>query len=227
MAMLAAVDTRLAAAAARSRSLPVAIFLVLALAPIVAAFGAETYLLGLFTRVMIFAIAAMALDFICGYGGLVSFGHAAFVGIGAYAVGILGFHGVTDMLITLPAALAVSALFAFLTGTICLRTTRRLFHHDHARLRADGLFHRRLAGALRRRRRPDAQGAQHAARLPDLRQRPRVLLRRAGVPARRLSALPRAWSRSRFGRVLRGARENPTRMATIGFDVFRYRASPT
>ena len=56
----------------------------MALAPIAAAFGAETYLLGLFTRVMIFAIAAMALDFICGYGGLVSFGHAAFVGIGAY-----------------------------------------------------------------------------------------------------------------------------------------------
>ncbi|MEP7032152.1 MAG: branched-chain amino acid ABC transporter permease, partial [Pseudolabrys sp.] len=65
---------------------PVTIFLVLALAPIAAAFGPETYLLGLFTRVMVFAIAALALDFICGYGGLVSFGHAAFVGIGAYAV---------------------------------------------------------------------------------------------------------------------------------------------
>jgi branched-chain amino acid transport system permease protein len=108
--------------ARRFEALPVAIFLVLALAPLAAALGPETYLLGLFTRVMIYGIAALALDFICGYGGLVSFGHAAFVGIGAYTVGIFGAHGVTDMAITLPAALIVSALFAYLTGTVCLRT---------------------------------------------------------------------------------------------------------
>ncbi|MCX7297903.1 MAG: branched-chain amino acid ABC transporter permease, partial [Hyphomicrobiales bacterium] len=100
--------------ARRFEALPIAIFLVLALAPLAASFGAETYLLGLFTRVMIYGIAALALDFICGYGGLVSFGHAAFVGIGAYTAGIFGAHGITDMAITLPVALLVSALFAWL-----------------------------------------------------------------------------------------------------------------
>ena len=57
-----------------------------------------------------------------GYGALVSFGHAAFIGLGAYTVGILGAHGVNDALITLPLALAVSALFAWATGIVCLRT---------------------------------------------------------------------------------------------------------
>src|SRR3979411_1120224 len=74
-------------------------------------------------RVMIFAVAAVALDLLLGYGGLISFGHAAFIGLGAYAVGILAAHGITDALIALPAALAISALYAFLTGIVCLRTT--------------------------------------------------------------------------------------------------------
>ena len=106
----------------RVGALPATIFLLLALVPFAAGFGPESYVLGLFTRVMVFATAALALDFICGYGGLVSFGHAAFVGIGAYAVGILGAHGITEMLVSLPAALLASAIFAYLTGNVCLRT---------------------------------------------------------------------------------------------------------
>ena len=60
-------------------SVPIAIFLALALFPVAAAFGAETYLLGQFMRIMIFAIAAIGLDLIVGYGALVSFGHAGLV----------------------------------------------------------------------------------------------------------------------------------------------------
>jgi branched-chain amino acid transport system permease protein len=77
---------------------PVLLFAALALAPwlAVAAFGAEGYVLSLLSRVMIFAIAAIALDLILGYGALVSFGHAAFLGIGAYSVGILSSHGIED-----------------------------------------------------------------------------------------------------------------------------------
>ena len=45
---------------------------------------------------MILAIAAVSLNLILGYGGMVSFGHAAYLGIGAYAVGILGFYGITN-----------------------------------------------------------------------------------------------------------------------------------
>src|SRR5262249_5403440 len=107
---------------ARVGGLPAAIFLLLALVPFAAGLGPESYVLGLFTRVMVFAVAALALDFICGYGGLVSFGHSGFVGIGAYAVGILGAHGIAEMLVSLPTALLASAIFAYLTGNVCLRT---------------------------------------------------------------------------------------------------------
>src|SRR5215204_190399 len=90
-------------------ALPLAIFLAFAVVPLFATFRGEAYVLSLVTRVMIFSIAALALDLLIGYGALVSFGHAAFIGLGAYAVGILGAHGINDMLISLPAALALSA----------------------------------------------------------------------------------------------------------------------
>ena len=78
-------------------------------------------MLSLVTRAMIFAIAALALDLILGYGALVSFGHAAFIGLGAYAVGILVAHGVNEALICCRSS-GVSALFACVTGLVCLRT---------------------------------------------------------------------------------------------------------
>src|SRR6266576_4674030 len=116
----------LAASPARPRgrlqALPACIFLVFALLPIVALLTGGSYLVSLGSRVMIFAIAAVALDLLVGYGALISFGHAAFVGLGAYAVGILSAYGITDALVSLPAALAVSAAYAFLTGVVCLRT---------------------------------------------------------------------------------------------------------
>jgi branched-chain amino acid transport system permease protein len=106
-----------------AEALPIGIFLVLAALPLVAMTTGGGYLVSLGARVMIFAIAAVALDLLIGFGGLISFGHAAFIGLGAYAVGILASHGIVDALIALPAALAVSALYAFLTGLVCLRTS--------------------------------------------------------------------------------------------------------
>ncbi len=58
--------------------------------------GGEVFYTRLFTRIMLYAIVACSLDLILGYGGIVSFGHAAFVGVGAYTVAILGYHGVTS-----------------------------------------------------------------------------------------------------------------------------------
>src|SRR5438105_800335 len=97
---------------------PVALtcFLVFALVPLAALAMSEGYLLSLFARLMIFAVAALSLDLLVGYGGLISFGHAAFIGLGAYAVGILSAHGVRDALLALPAGVLVSALFALATG---------------------------------------------------------------------------------------------------------------
>src|SRR6186997_2275902 len=108
---------------ARLEIVPIVLFAAFAAAPLLAVFsGAEGYVLSLLTRVMIFGIAAMALDLILGYGALVSFGHAAFLGIGAYAVGILAAHGSEDLFVQVPVALAVSALFALVTGALSLRT---------------------------------------------------------------------------------------------------------
>jgi branched-chain amino acid transport system permease protein len=202
-------------------ALPVAIFIVLALAPVAAAFGPETYLLGLFTRVMIYGIAALALDFICGYGGLVSFGHAAFVGIGAYSVAILGSHGITDMTITLPVALIVSAVFAYLTGTICLRTKSVYFIMITL---AFGQMIYFVAGSLSPYGGDDGLTVSLRSTLfgfPIL-QNDRALYYVALLFLLASYLFCRSVVYSRFGRVFRGARENPTRMATIGFDVFRY-----
>src|SRR4051812_23622913 len=93
-------------------ALPAALFLMMGLAPLLGLLGAERYVLALFTRCMIFAIAAIGLDLALGFGGLVSFGHAAFIGIGAYAAGILTTHGIDDAFVTLGVALAASLLFA-------------------------------------------------------------------------------------------------------------------
>src|SRR5208282_4609713 len=111
----------------RDIALPGLIFLAFALLPLFASLLAEQYLVDLATRVMIFAVAAVALDLLVGYGGLVSFGHAAFVGLGAYAVGILSAAGIDDALVSLPVAIAVSMLFALLTGIVCLRTKGAYF----------------------------------------------------------------------------------------------------
>lgn len=74
------------------------------------------------TRLVILSIAAVSLNLVLGYGGLISFGHAAFVGLGAYAVGIPFYYGVTNGFLQFGLAIAVSALFALITGAICLRT---------------------------------------------------------------------------------------------------------
>lgn len=89
----------------------------------------------LVARIMIYAIAAASLNLILGYGGMISFGHAAFFGIGSYVVGILYHHldegtllfglipGSDQFLITVPAAILVAGLFALMIGALALRTS--------------------------------------------------------------------------------------------------------
>lgn len=91
-------------------------------------------LLSLASRILIYAIAAASLNFILGYGGMVSFGHAAFFGVGAYTVGILFAHhasgdpifglipGSNQLLVTVPAAVLMAGAFAALIGALSLRT---------------------------------------------------------------------------------------------------------
>jgi len=74
------------------------------------------------TRLIILAIAAVSLNLILGYGGMISFGHAAYIGIGAYCVGIPAYYDIYNGWLHFPLAIATSALFALITGAICLRT---------------------------------------------------------------------------------------------------------
>jgi branched-chain amino acid transport system permease protein len=114
----------LAAPARRSRAfvLPLIVFALFALLPIAAVYGPQSFILALGTRIMILALAAMSLDLLIGFGAMISLGHAAFIGIGAYSVAILSSHGINDGFVQLGTALVVSFLFALVTGAISLRT---------------------------------------------------------------------------------------------------------
>lgn len=95
----------------------------LALTPGWVALSGQTFYQDLMLRLMILAIAALSLNLILGYGGMISFGHAAYLGIGAYGVGIPAYYELYNGWFHVALAVTASALFALLTGLICLRTT--------------------------------------------------------------------------------------------------------
>lgn len=201
--------------------LPFAIFGCLALFPLFAVMGAENYLLGLVVRVMIFAIAALSLDLLVGYGGLVSFGHAAFIGIGAYAVGILGAHGVHDAFITLPVALVAAASFAFLSGLVCLRTKGAylimitLAFGQMVFFTATSLAPYGGDDGLTIEARSTVVGF---AVLKDQHAFYYVVFGCLLL----CYLFCRSLVSSRFGRVFRGAKEDAVRVSTLGFQVYRF-----
>ena len=201
--------------------LSILVFVALGLVPVVAKLGPEGFILSLMTRVVVLALAAMSLDLLVGYGGLVSFGHAAYLGIGAYAVGILSSHGIDDLLVQISAALVVSILFAFATGAVALRTRGVSFIMITLAFGQMLFF---LASSL------SAYGGDDGMTLPG---RSRVLGRAVlegdrALYLASLAALGVSYlllSRivaSRFGRVLAGTRENEIRMEAIGFAPYRY-----
>lgn len=200
---------------------PALLFAALALAPLAAMAGAEGYLLSLLSRVMIFAIAAIALDLILGYGGLVSFGHAAFLGIGAYAVGILSSHGVEDALVQLAAALGASALFALVTGAISLRTKGVYFIMITLAFGQMLFF---LATSLAPYGGDDGLTLAEKSLIfgRDLIEGDRAFYYAVFACLLGTYLLGRSIVASRFGRVLRGSRDNAVRMEAIGFHPFRY-----
>jgi branched-chain amino acid transport system permease protein len=105
----------------RSQTPAVLLFAGLALFPLAAHYGAQAYLLALGARALIIALAALSLDFLVGQAALVSFGHAAYLGIGAYAVVLISMVGIDDLLVQALAAVVAAALFATLTGCVSLR----------------------------------------------------------------------------------------------------------
>jgi branched-chain amino acid transport system permease protein len=103
------------------RFAPLILFAALALFPLGAKFGPETYLLSFGARALIFALAALSLDFLIGQASLVSFGHAAYLGIGGYAVTISSLLGIDELVSQTIFAIAAATLFAVLTGYVSLR----------------------------------------------------------------------------------------------------------
>jgi branched-chain amino acid transport system permease protein len=104
------------------------VFAALALMPGVLTWAGEgTFELNVLTRMMVFGIAAVGLNLILGFGGMVSMGHAMYVGIGAYAVGLLSYHGAGALWMHIAVALAVSIPLAVAVGYVCVRTSGMAF----------------------------------------------------------------------------------------------------
>jgi branched-chain amino acid transport system permease protein len=210
-------------AVSRSRAVvPALLFAALALAPLLGLLGAERYVLALFTRCVIFAIAAVGLDLALGCGGLVSFGHAAFIGIGGYAAGILTASGVDDAFIGLATALVASGIFALVTGAISLKT--RGVHFIMITL-AFGQMAYFVADSLKAYGGDDGLTLSNRASIfgRDLLGDNLVFYYAALAMLLAVYLFARAIVRSRFGRVLRGAKDNEMRMAAIGFDAYPFR----
>ncbi|MEQ8344897.1 MAG: branched-chain amino acid ABC transporter permease [Sneathiellaceae bacterium] len=199
-----------------------AVLLFLAIAPPAAFLLDEPFYLDLAIRLVCLTIAAVSLNLILGYGGMISFGHAAYIGIGAYAVGIPAFHDYLSGWLHFPLAVGVSALFALVTGAICLRTrgvhfimitlafaqmAYFLFVSMEAYGGDDGLliyYRSEFSGVL------DIDSNLNLYILCYV-----VLLAAMYLVHRIVN--------SRFGMVLRGSKGNDARMRAIGYNTYAYR----
>lgn len=204
--------------------------------PLVATSLGEPYLVSLFSRILIYALAAVSLDLLVGYGGLISLGHAAYVGVGAYTVGIFFHHGFEgepllswpflvqgseSALVVWPVAVLTAALFALIIGALSLRT--RGMHFIMITLAFAQMLYYFFISL-------ETYGGDDGL----------SLYSRNAFPGLDLGndlhfyyvclfflllflALMVRLSRSRFGLVLRGARENDRRANALGIDTYWYK----
>jgi branched-chain amino acid transport system permease protein len=190
--------------------------------PLVAQALNEGFYVGLASRVLIFALAATSLNLILGFGGMVSFGHAAFVGVGAYSVAILMQHGVGSAWTAWPLAVLASAAFAFVIGAISLRTKGVYFIMITLAF-AQMLFY--IAVSLKAYGGED--GLAMAARSViapgiDMANDTVFYYVVLGIVAAAFIGVQRLLN-ARFGHALQAIRENETRMAAIGYPVYRHK----
>ena len=197
------------------------VLLALIALPFLANTVGEAFYIALATRILIFALAATSLNLILGFGGMVSFGHAAFLGVGAYTVAILSQMGVVDAWVAWPTAMVVAGLFAFLIGAVSLRTQGVYFIMITLAF-AQMMYY--LVVSFK------AYGGDDGMSLP---ARSRIgfldmsndthfyyvtLLACVAV----LVLIARVLN-ARFGHVLQAIRENEVRMQSLGYAVFRYK----
>jgi branched-chain amino acid transport system permease protein len=210
-------------AALTPRNVVIAVLmLLLAAVPVYAAVTANTFLVTLFTRVLILGMAATSLNLILGYGGMVSFGHAVYLGIGGYVVGILAFEGVASGFVQWPLAILVSALFALVVGALSLRT-RGVYFIMITLAFAQLVYY--FGVGLDRYGGDDGLSIRtrsQFAGLLNLSDRAQFYYLCFTLLLVTIYFIARLVN-SRFGMVLQGARSNDRRMRAIGFPTFRYR----
>ena len=210
-------------AALTPRNVVIAVLmLLLAVVPVYAAVTANTFLVTLFTRVIILGMAATSLNLILGYGGMVSFGHAVYLGIGGYAVGILAQEGVSSGFVQWPVAILVSALFALLVGALSLRT-RGVYFIMITLAFAQLVYY--FGVGLDRYGGDDGltiRARSQFAGLLNLSDRTQFYYLCLVLLVVTIYLVARLVN-SRFGMVIQGARSNDRRMRAIGFATFRYR----
>ena len=195
----------------------------------------QEYLLSLATRILIYGLAASSLNLILGYGGMVSLGHAAFMGIGGYTVAILAFHssesstlfawlpftGTENGLIAWPLAMVLAALFGLLTGAICLRTKGMHFIMITLAFAQMVYF---FFGSLDSYGGGDGLVIYNRSLLPGLAlNNDRTFYYLCLIILLAFLYLFHRLIKARFGRVLIGCRENRQRIQVLGFSTFGYR----
>ena len=198
----------------------VLVAVLVALPPVASALG-QAFYIDLARRIMIFAIAAISLNLILGYGGLVSFGHAAYLGVGGYAVAIFAFYGVHDGFLQWGVAIGASALVALAIGAVSIRTSGIYFIMITLAF-TQMLYYLGIS--------IDEYGGDDGIRLKMRSQFPLLDLGDGLqfyylVLALMLGAayLVHRIVNSRFGMVLRATKSNEARSRAIGFSPYLYR----
>ncbi len=198
------------------------LFAALILLPFYAQLIGNAFVLTLFTRIIILALAATSLNLILGYGGMTSFGHAAYLGIGGYAVGILAHEGIASGFLQFSTAVLASALFALVVGALSLRTRGVFF--IMITLAFGQMIYYVIAG-LDRYGSDDGLTIYRRSQfgsLIDLSNRTQFYYLCLGLL---FACLYLVWRivNSRFGLVIQGIRSNERRMQAIGFPAYRYK----
>mgnify|MGYP003634205340 FL=1 len=206
-----------------------ALLVFLGMIPFLTDWMGDSFYTGLVARILILAIAALSLNLLIGYGGMVSFGHAAYIGVGAYCVGIGAFHAFEDGIdwmlngyIQLTAALLGSALIALIIGAISLRTRGVYFimitmaFSQMLYFSAVGVETYGADDGLTIYSRSDMLG------LIDLNDE-KSLYYLIFVSLLVVLYLMHRLVESHFGNVIRGTKSNEARMRAIGFSPYKYR----
>jgi branched-chain amino acid transport system permease protein len=189
--------------------------------PLLAWWSGQKFYIDLSTRMVTLTLAAVSLNLVLGYGGMISFGHAAFLGIGAYSVGILAFHGIGSGLVHFPLAVTVCALFALVTGAISLRTKGVYFIMITMAFAQMAYY---FFVSLDYYGGDDGLPIYRRSALPLLNLRdPLTLFLFAYVSLIVGLYLKYRIVNSRFGLVIQGAKDNETRMRTLGYNTYAYR----